>query len=53
MGLDTKKTPSSGLTNNKGADQLAHLLSLIRAFVIRLLECIISKLATSKILIFR
>ena len=40
---------SSGLENNKGADQPAHPHSLIRAFVIRLLECIISRLATSEI----
>ena len=36
---------------NKGADQQMH--SLISAFVIRLLESIISKLATSKISIFK
>ena len=37
--------------NNKGADQPAHLCSLISAFVIRLLGSFISRLATSKILI--
>ena len=37
--------------NNKGADQPAHLRSLISAFVIPLLECIISKLATCKLTI--
>ena len=39
--------------NNKGADQPAHLHSLISTFVIRLLESIISKLATSEISIFQ
>ena len=38
--------------NNTDADQPAHRCSLISAFVIRLLESIISRLATSKILIF-
>ena len=38
---------------NKGADQPAHLRRLISAFVIRLLESIISKLASSKISIFK
>ena len=37
-----------GFTNNKGGDQPAHPRSLISAFVNRLLESIISKLATSK-----
>ena len=37
--------------NNKGADQPAHPRSLISAFIIRLLERMISKLATSEILI--
>ena len=37
---------------NKGADQPAHLRRLISAFVIHLLESIISKLASSKISIF-
>ena len=36
---------------NKGADQPAHLRSLISAYVIGLLECIIYELATSEILI--
>ena len=43
---------SSGLANNKGVDQPAHPPSLISAFVIRLLESIISKPATSEISIF-
>ena len=41
-----------GFSNNNGADQPAHPRSLISAFVIRLFESIISKLATSKISIF-
>ena len=36
---------TSGFVNNKGTDQPAHLRSLICAFVIGLLESIISKLA--------
>ena len=40
---------SSGFVNNKGADQPAHLVNI---FVNRSLECIISKLATSKSSIF-
>ena len=42
----------SGFANNKDADQPAHPHSLISAFVIRFLESIISKLATSEILFF-
>ena len=38
--------------NNKGTDQPALPRSLISAFVIRLLECITSKLATSEISVF-
>ena len=38
--------------NNKGADQPAHPCSLISAFVIRLLEIIISRLATNEISFF-
>ena len=45
----TRENLSSGFANNKGADQPAHLRSLISAFVIHLLESIISKLVTSKI----
>ena len=41
-----------GIANNKGADQPAHPRRLISAFVIRVLEGIISKHATSEILIF-
>ena len=47
-----KKNCLRGFANNKGADQPAHSLSLISAFVIRLLEIIISRLATSEISIF-
>ena len=41
-----------GVANNKGADQPAHVRSLISAFVIGSLERIISKLATGEISIF-
>ena len=41
-----------GCANNKGADQPAHPHSLINVFVIRFLESIISRLATSEITIF-
>ena len=47
-----EKTCLRWFANNKGAPQPAHLRSLIRTFVIRLLESIISKLATSKFLFF-
>ena len=47
-----EKTCLLGLANNKGADQPAHPRSLISTFVIRFLESIISKLATSQIKIF-
>ena len=40
-----------GFANNKDADQFAHSSSLIRAFVICILESI-SRLATRKISIF-
>ena len=43
---------SSGFANNTGADQPAHPRRLISAFVILVLESIISKLATSEISIF-
>ena len=51
MGLNARK-PVFGVANNKGADQPAHPGSLISALVIRLLESIISKLATSEFSIF-
>ena len=43
---------SSGVANNKGADQPALLRSLISAFVIHLLESILYILAASEIPIF-
>ena len=50
--VSMRENLSSVFANNKGADQLVHLRSLIGAFVIHLLESIISKLATGKISIF-
>ena len=47
-----EKTFLRRFENNKGADQPAHLRSLISAFVIRLLESIISRFATNEISIF-
>ena len=44
MGLDL----SLVFVNNKGADKPGHPPSLISAFVVRLLESIISNLATSE-----
>ena len=49
MGLDVRKP---GPIFCEGADQPVHPRCLINAFVIRLLESIISRLATSEILIF-
>ena len=46
LGIDERNL-SSGIANNKGTDQPAHPRSLISAFVIYLLESIISKLATN------
>ena len=43
---------SLGFANNKSADQPAHQLRLISAFVIRFLETIMSKLAAGEISIF-
>ena len=51
-GLRRKKTGRRGLASNKGSGQPAHPLSLISAFVIRLLKSIISRLATFGISIF-
>ena len=45
----TQENLSPGFANNKGADQHAHRHRLISAFVIRFLECIISKFAMSEI----
>ena len=47
-----EKTSLRGFANNTGADQPAHLRSLISAFVIHFLESIISRLDTSEISIF-
>ena len=44
-----EKTCLRLFANNTGADQSAHLRSLICAFVICFLESIISRLATSEI----
>ena len=43
---------SPGFANNKGADKPAHPHSLNSAFVIRVLESIVSKLAKSEISLF-
>ena len=48
MGFDVRK-PVVGFTNIKGTDQPAHLHSLISAYVLSIMESIISELATSKI----
>ena len=48
MDLDARKTCLRGFANNKGADQPAHPRSQISAFVIRVLERIIFKLATGE-----
>ena len=52
-GLDVRKPVFRGFANNNGADQPAHLRSLISTFIIRLLESSISKLATGEIPIFQ
>ena len=44
-----EKTCLRGVANNKSTDQPVHPRSLISAFVIRLLEGIISRLAANKI----
>ena len=48
----TPENLSSGLANNKGADQPAHPRSLISAFVICFLESMISNFATREISTF-
>ena len=48
----TKSLQVLRFANNKGADQPAHLRRLISAFIISLLESIISKLAMREISIF-
>ena len=47
-----RKKVSFGGENNKGADQPAHLRSLISAFVICLMKSIIYRLAPSQISLF-
>ena len=47
IGPQGKKTCFREFVNNKGADQTAWMRSLISAFVILLLECIILKRAAS------
>ena len=49
FGHRREKTCLRGVANNKGAYQPGHPRSLISAFVILLLERIISRLATSEI----
>ena len=51
LGVDASK-PDFRAANNKGADQPGHVRSLISVVVIRLMENIISKLATSEISVF-
>ena len=53
IGPRREKTCLMWLTNNKRADQPVHPRSLIMAFAIRLLGNIISRLATSKVSIFK
>ena len=48
----TQENLSSVFGNNKGVDQPAHPRRLISAFVILLLESIISRFASSEIVIF-
>ena len=57
MGLDVRKHSfggggGGGVANNTGADQPAHLRSLISAFVIRVLASIICNPAVGEISIF-
>ena len=47
-----EKTCLPGFANNIGADQPAHLRSLISGFVIRFLESNVCKLASGEISIF-
>ena len=47
MSLNARKPVFGGFANNKGEDQPAHPRRLISAYIFRLLESIISKLATS------
>ena len=55
IGLDLRKPVlgrGGGVANNKGADQPTHPRSLVSAFFIGILECIICKLAAGEISIF-
>ena len=52
MGLNTRKPVVGVCKKNKGTDQHAQLPSQISAFIIRLLESVISRLATSELSIF-
>ena len=52
MGLSSQENLTLLHANNKDTDQPAHPRSLVRAFVIRLLEIIISRLASGEISIF-
>ena len=47
-----EKTCLQGFGNNKGADQPAHMRSLISAFIIHSFESIISRFASGEISIF-
>ena len=48
IGPKAKNVSLGGVADNKGADQPAHLHCLISAFVIRVLERVIYKLATGE-----
>ena len=52
-GPQWEKTCLQGFANNTGADQPAHPRRLISAFLIRVLESTISKLATREISVFQ
>ena len=52
-GPQPKKTCLRRFANSKGADRPAHLRSVISAFVIHLLKCVIFRLARSEIPIFQ
>ena len=52
MSLDARKPVFGGFANNKGVDQPAHTGSLISAFVVRLMESIMSRHSTSEISMF-
>ena len=52
FGPRREKPVFGGFANSKGADQPAHTLRLISAFVIHILESLISKLATNEISFF-